>query len=189
MKNENLKLGGTKLYLRYPKAEDCAQFIALAGSSQKFHRNLVNPAKDEKSFWSFVERSTAKENEFLLICRNEDEKIAGSINLSQIFRLGFQNCYLGYYLFEDFAGKGLMTEAVRLILRHAFKNLKLHRVEANVQPENKTSIAVLQKNGFTKEGFSRKYLKVGGRWRDHERWAIIVEDWSKQVKRQKINGK
>lgn len=177
MKNENLKLRGTKLYLRYPKVEDCEEFIALAKSSQKFHRNLVNPPKDEKSFLHFVERSKAIENEFLLICRNSDKKIVGAINLSQIFRLSFQNCYLGYYLFEDFIGKGLMTEAVGLILHHAFKNLKLHRVEANVQPENLLSIAVLKRNGFTKEGFSRKYLKIGGRWRDHERFAIVKEDW------------
>ncbi len=177
MKNENLRLRGTRLYLRYPIIEDCAEFIFSAKSSRKFHRNLVNPAKDEQSFLRFVERSEAKENEFLLICLNSDERIIGAVNLSQIFRLGFQNCYLGYYLFADFIGKGLMTEAVGLILRHAFNNLKLHRVEANVQPENKPSIAVLQRCGFTKEGFSRKYLKIGGRWRDHERWAIIKEDW------------
>ena len=177
MKNENLKLRGTRLYLRYPIIEDCAEFIASAKSSEKFHRNLVNPAKEEESFRSFVERSRAKENEFLLICLNSDERIIGAVNLSQIFRLGFQNCYLGYYLFVDFIGKGLMSEAVGLILRHAFNNLKLHRVEANVQPGNKPSIAVLRRCGFTKEGFSRKYLKIGGRWRDHERWAIIREDW------------
>jgi [ribosomal protein S5]-alanine N-acetyltransferase len=70
-----------------------------------------------------------------------------------------------------------MTEAVELILRHAFKSLELHRVEANVQPENKPSIAVLERNGFIKEGFSEKYLKIGGEWRDHERWAITVENW------------
>lgn len=177
MKNENLKLRGTKLYLRYPTIEDCAEFTGNARASQKFHRNLVNPAKDEKSFRQFVERNQAKENEFLLVCRKLDDKIAGSVNLSQIFRLGFQNCYLGYYLFEEFAGEGLMAEAVGLILRHAFNNLRLHRVEANVQPENKASIAVLLRNKFMKEGFSRKYLKIGGRWRDHERYAIIREDW------------
>ena len=127
MKNENLKLRGTRLYLRYPIIEDCAEFIASAKSSEKFHRNLVNPAKDEESFRSFVERNRAKENEFLLICLNSDERIIGAVNLSQIFRLGFQNCYLGYYLFVDFIGKRLMSEAVGLILRHAFNNLKLHR--------------------------------------------------------------
>jgi [ribosomal protein S5]-alanine N-acetyltransferase len=177
MKNENLKLAGKKCFLRYPTIEDCAEFIALSKSSRKFHRNLVNPPKDEESFERYIERNEAKENEFLLICQKDDGKIAGAINLSQIFRLSFQNCYLGYYLFADFTGKGIMTEAVGLILRHAFQNLKLHRVEANVQPENLPSIAVLQRNGFTKEGFSRKYLKIGGKWRDHERFAIIKEDW------------
>jgi ribosomal-protein-alanine N-acetyltransferase len=107
------------------------------------------------------------------------------INLSQIFRGGFQNAYLGYGLGEKFTGQGLMTEAIELTLKHAFKTLKLHRVEANVQPNNIASIAVLRKTGFTKEGFSRKYLKIGGRWRDHERWAIIVEDY----KLKKGNGK
>ncbi len=62
-----------------------------------------------------------------------------------------------------------MTEAVEILLRFAFKNLKLHRIEANVQPQNAASIAVLQRTNFTKEGFSPKYLKIGGRWRDHER--------------------
>ena len=70
-----------------------------------------------------------------------------------------------------------MTEAVELALNFAFDDLKLHRVEANVQPSNKPSIAVLQRCGFSKEGFSRRYLKIGGRWRDHERWAIIRDDW------------
>jgi ribosomal-protein-alanine N-acetyltransferase len=70
-----------------------------------------------------------------------------------------------------------MTEAVRLILKHAFVNLKLHRVEAKVQAHNAPSINVLKRCGFTKEGFSPKYLKIGGKWRDHERWAIIKEDW------------
>jgi ribosomal-protein-alanine N-acetyltransferase len=76
-----------------------------------------------------------------------------------------------------------MTEAVNLALRHAFKNLKLHRIEANVQPENFPSIAVLKRCGFSKEGFSRRYLKIKGKWRDHERWAIIKEDWKINFKK------
>jgi [ribosomal protein S5]-alanine N-acetyltransferase len=112
-----------------------------------------------------------------LICRNGDGRIVGTVTLSQIFRKAFQNAYLGYQLFSGFTGYGYMTEAVDLVLRYAFADLKLHRVEANVQPSNKPSIAVLKRNGFSKEGFSRRYLKIGGRWRDHERWAIIREDW------------
>ncbi len=84
---------------------------------------------------------------------------------------------MGYLLGAAFVGHGYMTEAVGKMLRFAFVDLKLHRIEANVQPDNLPSIGVLKRNGFTKEGFSRKYLKIGGRWRDHERWAIIREDW------------
>lgn len=76
-----------------------------------------------------------------------------------------------------------MTEAVGIILSYAFKTLKLHRLEANVQPNNTPSINILKRAGFTKEGFSRKYLKIGGRWRNHERWAIIAEDWKLQSKK------
>jgi ribosomal-protein-alanine N-acetyltransferase len=76
-----------------------------------------------------------------------------------------------------------MTEAVAEVLTRSFTVLELHRIEANVQPVNTASIAVLQRNGFTKEGFSRRYLKIGGRWRDHERWAIIKEDWKAPQKK------
>ena len=70
-----------------------------------------------------------------------------------------------------------MTEAVRLLLRHAFARMKLHRVEANIQPGNLASLALVKRAGFIKEGYSRRYLKICGRWRDHERWAILAEDW------------
>jgi len=177
MKNENLKLRGTKLYLRYPTIKDCAEFVELAVESEKFHRGLIKMAKTREDFETFLERNEKEENECFLICRKEDKAIAGMINLSQIFRGIFQNAYLGYALGEKFTKQGLMTEAIELILRFAFKNLRLHRVEANVQPTNLASIAVLRKNGFTKEGFSRRYLKIDNKWRDHERWAIIAEDW------------
>jgi len=177
MKNENLKLQGTKLYLRYPKIEDSAEYIKLGNESERFHRGLIKMAKTREDFDAFLERNEKEENECFLICLKADWAIAGMINLSQIFRGVFQNAYLGYALGEKFTGQKLMTEAIELILRFAFKNLKLHRIEANVQPTNPASIAILHKNGFTKEGFSRRYLKIDNKWRDHERWAIIAEDW------------
>jgi ribosomal-protein-alanine N-acetyltransferase len=69
-----------------------------------------------------------------------------------------------------------MTEGMRLLFRYAFGDLKLHRLEANIQPENRASIALARRTGFRREGFSPRYLKIGGRWRDHERWAILAED-------------
>lgn len=179
MKNENLKLAGKKCFLRYPKIDDFAEFTASSIVSRKFHRGLVNPPKDLETFQNYLKRNESEANENLFICQNTDSKIVGTANISQIFRLSFQNCYLGYYLFEKYTGKGLMTEAIELILRHAFKNLKLHRVEANVQPDNLSSIAVLKRCNFSKEGFSPKYLKISGKWRDHERWAITKENWRK----------
>lgn len=177
MKDENLRLSGETIYLRYPGAKDFEEFFQMAKRSAKFHRGLIKMARSKAEFDIYLERSSKPENECFLICRKSDDAIGGTITLSQIFYGPFQNAYLGYGLGVDFTGQGLMTEAVKVILRHAFTNLKLHRVEANVQPENTPSIAVLRRCGFTKEGFSRKYLKIGGRWRDHERWAIIREDW------------
>lgn len=176
-KNPLLRVKGKTIYLRYLREEDAAEFIALNRASRKFHRGLVTAPIDAVAYEKFLSRNESETNESFLICRNLDDKILGSITLSQIFRGNFCNAYLGYFIGEQFAGKGIMTEAINLILRFAFKDLKLHRIEANVQPENLASIAVLKRNGFSKEGFSRRYLKIDRKWRDHERWAVIKEDW------------
>lgn len=157
--------------------DDFEEMQTLFRESRKFYKGLVDTPETKEKFEAYVARNSSDANESFVICRNEDGKIVGAINLSQIFRRGFQNAYLGYSLGVRYTGCGFMTEAVALILRFAFKDLKLHRIEANVQPENLPSIAVLKRCGFTREGFSRKYLKIAGRWRDHERFAIIKEDW------------
>jgi ribosomal-protein-alanine N-acetyltransferase len=172
-----MNLKSEKVFLRPPIADDFEELVLLYKSSREFHRGLVQTPITPTAFEKYLAQSQLEANEYFLICRNEDAAVAGSINLSQIFRGNFKNAYLGYYLGEKFARQGFMTEALNILLRFAFKNLKLHRIEANVQPQNLSSIAVLKRANFTKEGFSPKYLKVGGRWRDHERWAIIVEDW------------
>ena len=111
-----------------------------------------------------------------LVCRLEDGAIVGVFNLSQIFRRGLKSAYLGFYASKAYGGRGYMREGMQLLLRHVFETLKLHRIEANVQPANARSIALIRRSGFRREGFSPRYLKIAGRWRDHERWAIIAED-------------
>jgi len=101
----------------------------------------------------------------------------GVFNLSQIYRGNFGSAYLGYYGHAGFAGRGYMREGLDLVVRYAFGKLGLHRIEANIQPGNPKSIALVERCGFIREGFSPRYLKVAGRWRDHERWAITVERW------------
>jgi len=168
---------GKKVYLREPTAEDFKELAALYQSSRRLHRGLVSPNFSQDNFNELLTRNNGDDYESFLICVSENDEIAGTITLSQIFRKAFCNAYLGFLLGENFTRQGYMTEAVTLVLKHAFTNLKLHRVEANVQPNNSPSINVLKRCGFTKEGFSRNYLKISGRWRDHERWAIIKEDW------------
>ena len=103
--------------------------------------------------------------------------LVGVININDVIRGAFQSASLGYYAFTPYAGQGLMYEGMLLVLKHAFGKLKLHRVEANIQPGNRSSIALVKKCGFVKEGFSRRMLKVCGRWRDHERWALLADDF------------
>jgi ribosomal-protein-alanine N-acetyltransferase len=175
-------VAGQRVYLRRPADSDRREFIALNRASVRFHRGLVSPPTQPKQFVDYLERCSRPDSACFLICLNADGAITGTINLSQIFRGGFQNAYLGYYIGAPYAGSGYMTEALRLILRYAFSELKLHRLEANIQPGNSASIALVRRAGFSREGFSRRYLKICGRWRDHERWAIIAEDWKAALK-------
>ncbi|MDT5060088.1 MAG: [ribosomal protein S5]-alanine N-acetyltransferase [Acidobacteriota bacterium] len=170
-------VSGKRVFLRSPTSRDLEEFIALNRASTRFHRGLVSPPIQPEQFVAFLKRSRQADCASFLICHVEDGAIVGSINLSQIFRGGFQNAYMGYYIGAEYAGQGYMTEAIQLTLRYAFEHLKLHRIEANIQPENIASIALARRAGFVREGYSERYLKICGRWRDHERWAILAEVW------------
>lgn len=179
----NAAVVGKRVLLRPPTKHDLEEFIALNRASVRLHRGLVSPPTQPEQFSAFLKKCRQAGSACFLVCRVEDGVIVGSINLSQIFRGGFQNAYLGYYIGAQYSGQGHMTEAVELMLRYAFEHLKLHRLEANIQPGNVASIALVKRVGFVREGFSRRYLKICGRWQDHERWAIIAEDWQARRKR------
>jgi len=172
-----------KVYLRELRRSDFDELHRLFASSRDHLRGYASTNFDQDRFDEMLTSAQLDSTEAFLICSSCDDSIVGQITLSQIFRKSFQSAYLGYQLFNGFTGRGYMTEAVRQLLQKAFTELDLHRIEANVQPENKASIAVLKRNGFSKEGFSKRYLKIGGRWRDHERWAIIKEDWKTRSKK------
>jgi ribosomal-protein-alanine N-acetyltransferase len=166
-----------RLYLRHPTAADEPELTALNRASADFHRPWVRPPTTSEEFAAYLARAAGDDFEGLLLCKKADDAIVGVVNFSQIFRGGFQNAYSGYYLGAAYAGQGYMTEGLGLALDHAFGPLGLHRIEANIQPANLASKAVVARLGFRLEGFSPRYLKVAGRWRDHERWAILSEEW------------
>jgi [ribosomal protein S5]-alanine N-acetyltransferase len=176
---------GARVFLREPTRTDKDELIARNRASRRLHRGWVTPPTDAGTFARWMTRARRPSVEVLLVCRIDDGAIVGVYTLSQIFRGGFQSAYLGYFALEPFAGQGYMREAMALVLRHAFGSMKLHRVEANVQPENAASIALLKRAGFRLEGFSPRYLKVAGRWRDHQRWAILIDDWRRLRRRRR----
>lgn len=98
--------------------------------------------------------------------------------MTNVFIRGqFQNAYLGFYAVSNFVGKGYMSAGLKLVLAKVFNELQLHRVEANIQPDNIQSIQLIKKNGFRYEGFSPRYLKIDNEWRGHEHWAMTYEDF------------
>ncbi len=126
---------------------------------------------------SEINQFVSEENRYL-VCLEGSDTIVGTFNISEIVRGLFQSAYLGFSAFEPHQRKGYMTLGMQLLLNEAFNHLNLHRIEANIQPNNEASLALVKKSGFIKEGFSKQYLRVGGKeWRDHERWAIVNSNW------------
>lgn len=167
---------GDRVFLRHPTARDRDELLGRARASRKLHARWVSAPSDLEAFAAWLKMARSADVERLLVCRQEDGAIVGVYNISQIFYGPLCGAYLGYYAFEPFAGQGHMREGMRLVLRYAFGPLGLHRVEANIQPGNERSLALVADAGFRREGFSPRYLKISGRWRDHERWAILAED-------------
>ena len=158
-----------------PRDED--EVLALNRASRAFHRGWVSPPTTSEQFARLLARTRGPDFVGLLIRSRSDDALLGAIEISQIVRGLFQSAYLGYHIGAPHARRGYMTEALGLAVSYSFGPLGLHRLEANIQPDNAPSIRLVRRLGFTLEGYSRRYLKIGGRWRDHERWAILAEDW------------
>ena len=166
-----------RVCLRRPAERDRAEFLQRVRASRLLHRSWVHPPADHQAFTEYLRRSRRHKQAAFLVCLVEDGAIVGVVNVNEIVEGNFQSAFLGYYGFEPYSGLGYMSEGLRLLLAHAFTEMGMHRLEANVQPANVASTALVQRAGFRLEGFSPRYLKIAGRWRDHERWAITVEDW------------
>jgi ribosomal-protein-alanine N-acetyltransferase len=167
----------TRVVLRRPALSDGDEVIEMNRRSKKLHRPWLYAPLDQQSWARYIDRLESERHLGSLVCLKDTGAIVGIINLSEIVHGIFQSAYLGYYGSEAYAGRGYMSEGLSLLVSHAFNRLKLHRLEANIQPGNRRSLALVRRLGFRNEGYSPRYLKIGGRWRDHERWALTSEDW------------
>lgn len=165
-----------RVQVRHPRRSDERAFLAAVRRSRELHRPWVKPPDTPDGFRRYLKSTRGQRDIAFVICANAGE-LAGVVNVSQIVHGVFRSAYLGYYALVPHAGSGLMKRGMALTISKLFGEHKLHRLEANIQPQNLASIGLVTRLGFRREGYSPRYLKIGGRWRDHERWALLSEDW------------
>ncbi|MEW1614886.1 MULTISPECIES: GNAT family protein [unclassified Streptomyces] len=170
---------GPRTALRRFTGADAAEFTARARESRAHHHPWLFPPERTGTYAAYtgtLARDPAREG--FLVCERgaggADGAIAGFININNIVLGGFRCGALGYGAFAHAVGRGLMGEALGLVMDLAFGPLGLHCLEANIQPGNAASIALVRRAGFRLEGFSPDFLHIDGAWRDHERWAITA---------------
>ncbi|MGW7364453.1 GNAT family N-acetyltransferase [Streptomyces sp. NPDC054841] len=167
---------GPRVGIRHYRLDDAEEFTALARESRQLHRPWLFPPQTTAAYAAFARKLIDDPTKAgFLVCERESGRIAGFININNIVEGGFLSGAVGYGAFAPAAGRGLMSEGLRLVVRHAFGPLGLHRLEVNIQPRNEASIALVRRLGFRLEGFSPDFLFIDGAWRDHERWAMTAE--------------
>ncbi|TAL02126.1 MAG: N-acetyltransferase [Rhodospirillaceae bacterium] len=172
---------GERVHLLAPNRDTAADFVAFTTANKDFHQPWVFPATDVPGYRHYLERLDSTGAHGFLVARNEDDALAGVINLNDVVLGGQRSASLGYYGTRATARRGYMTEGLALVLDQAFGSLGLHRIEANVQPANAASLALIAGLGFRREGFSPAFLQIDGVWCDHERWAILENEWKQRA--------
>jgi ribosomal-protein-alanine N-acetyltransferase len=168
---------GPCVHLEKPCASRRTEFLSAVARSRALHGRFVSPPASAVAYSAWLRRLRPATHEGHFVVDSSTGELAGVINISEIVRGSFQSAYLGYYGFAPHAGSGRLSAGMRLVLRRVFDEMRLHRVEANIQPDNAASIEFVRRLGFVREGYSERYLKINGRWRDHERWALTRESW------------
>lgn len=182
-----ITLGGKRVLLRLPQARDYDDWYRLRRASQDFLRPF-EPRWTEmdlarRVFTTRVRRARQEAEEgsdfsfFVFVTEGGNETLVGGITLSNIRRRAAQFVNLGYWMGQQFAGQGLMSEAVGVTLPFIFDSLDLHRAHAAFMPHNMASRRVLEKNAFVEEGYARAYLQINGRWEDHVLMGLTREHW------------
>ncbi|MCX4844072.1 GNAT family N-acetyltransferase [Streptomyces sp. NBC_00893] len=172
---------GHRVAIRAYTPADSEEFTTRARESRELHSPWLFPPTEARAYAAYAGQLIDNPTKAgFLVCERAGDSgpagaIAGFVNINNIVIGAFRCGALGYGAFAHAAGRGLMAEGLDLVLRYAFGPLGLHRLEANIQPGNKGSLALVRRAGFRLEGFSPDFLLIDGAWRDHERWAITAE--------------
>ncbi len=164
---------GERVAIRLLERSDRAEYTRKARENAEAHRPWLFPPATDADYDGYLDRLTEPVREGFAICLADTGELAGYTTINNIVHGSFRCGALGYGAF--LRGRGLVTEGVGLVIRHAFGPMGLHRLEVNIQPGNKASIALVERLGFRLEGLSPDFLHVDGAWRDHQRWAITTE--------------
>lgn len=172
-------LRGERVHLRAPLGHDRRELLALTRASRSLHRPWVWPPTGPAGFARWRAEGRSPNRERRLVCRNADGAIVGYLGVNEISFGALRSGALGYWVGAPHAGHSYMRQGLELLVDHLFRRRRgrLHRLEANIQPGNEASIALARACGFQLEGFSPRYLQIGGEWLDHERWALTAEHW------------
>jgi len=171
-----LSLKGLRTRIHLPTGEDEEAFLAAMRDSVGLHYPWLSAPKDHKGWLRYMKRLERDSEAGYLVKRIQDGAICGVVNLNIITYEALCSAYVSYFGVAGQAEQGYMKEGLSQVIQVAFDELGLHRLEANIQPENLASIALAQSVGFQYEGFSPRFLKINGEWCDHERWAILADD-------------
>lgn len=166
-------LESPRTYLRRVRSSDRSELLAMTRASRELHYPWISPPLTSHMFKVYYRRTQRDDHEGFVICLNETDEIVGVINVNNVVKGAFRSASVGYYASLAHAGRGYMREGLLHVTQHAFKELGLHRIEANIQPDNIASIRLVRSCGFQREGFSPQFLYINGAWRDHERWAAV----------------
>jgi [ribosomal protein S5]-alanine N-acetyltransferase len=163
-----------RVTLRPATRADEHAFVELVSASTDLHGPWMSLAATPEEFQAYLTRYERPGEESLLVCLRDSGAIAGLVNINSMIRGRFQSASVSYAAFAPTAGRGYMTEGLGLAVLYAFEELRLHRLEANIQPGNQASLNLVRRLGFRREGYSPDMLFIDGAWRDHERWAITA---------------
>jgi ribosomal-protein-alanine N-acetyltransferase len=164
-----------RTYIQKPDPDDEKAFLTAMQNSAGLHHPWVSAPNNRAAWKRYLKRIDQDTEAGFLVKRKLDHAICGVVNFNIITYEALCSSYISYFGVEGFADQGYMKEGLSLAVRYAFSQLGLHRLEANIQPENHASIALAKTVGFRLEGFSPRYLRIKGEWRDHERWAILAD--------------